>query len=448
MIRAMGPTDPRSATHPEDHVRTQTIAPLLLMALALSGPAASRAAEPGAPSAPPEPAATPADDAIKARCAAAADYSASCAGRVLLVMIDGKVVFERADNGWTLDKMHPLASGSKSFVGAVAAAAVQDGLFTWDEPAADTIPEWKSDPRKSRITVRQLLSLSSGLDPSDALLGGRGGGRILGQGAADRAKRLGPEKEVPDFFKAAIDVPAVAEPGAAFAYGPSHFYAFGELLQRKLAARHAADPSFPDTTFWSYMKRRVLDPIGLSVGHWVKDAAGNPALPGGALLTAREWAKFGQLVLDHGQRRGPDGTMTPVIAWEQFQELFKPSKANPNYGLTWWLPTDANPEATLVADGPAGDGPGSKLRERVRERLRQRQMGPIAGPDGKPLTVYMAAGLGKQRLIVIPSERMVIVRFAEATLAGQRYQDRELIGRILGGAKAAESKGDEPAKGG
>ena len=44
----------------------------------------------------------------------------------------------------------------------------------------------------------------------------------------------------------------------------------------------------------------------------------------------------------------------------------------------------------------------------------------------------MAAGLGKQRLYVIPQYQLVVVRFAEATAQGQRFDDRELLGRILG----------------
>ena len=45
----------------------------------------------------------------------------------------------------------------------------------------------------------------------------------------------------------------------------------------------------------------------------------------------------------------------------------------------------------------------------------------------------MAAGLGKQRLIVLPDHRTVIVRFAEATREGLlRYSDAKLVGLIMG----------------
>lgn len=381
--------------------------------------------EPTAPGTPTTVPTAPVKEA-QVRYAQAADYSAENGGRAVLIMVGGKRVFERYDNGWTADKPHPLASGTKSFTGVVAAAAVEDGLLSWDELACDTLTEWKSDPRKSKITVRHLLTLSSGLDPSDALLGGRGGSRLLGQGAADRARRLGSQDKPPppDLFEAAIEVPMKHAPGTKFEYGPSHFYAFGELLQRKLAAKHAADPSFPDSTFESYMHRRVLDPIGLKVGWFAEDKVGNPNLPGGCLLTAREWAKFGEMVRLQGKWPQADGTLKSVVSWDTLSECFKPSATNKDYGLTWWLPTSANPEASLIADGP--------FAEMIRARAQKKPAQPMLGPDGEPLKVYMAAGLGKQRLYVIPAHDLVIVRFAEATREGRRYDDRAFLEPILG----------------
>lgn len=368
--------------------------------------------------------------------AKAADYSAKYAGRAVLVMVGGEVVFERYDHGWSAERAHPLASGTKSFTGVVAAAAVQDGLITWDEVASETLTEWKSDPRKSRITVRQLLSLSSGLDPSDAALGGRGGSRILGEGAADRARRLGTENgpRPQDLFKASLAVPTKHDPGERFEYGPSHFYAFGELLTRKLEAKAKAEPTFAASTFEKYMHARVLDPIGLKVSWFGRDAKGNPNLPGGCMLVAREWAKFGQLVLQNGSWKQADGTMKSIVDSRTLAECFKPSPANPTYGLTWWLRNgQGDPESSLIADGP--------VRRAREERQRQQNVEAI-GPDGKPLVVYMAAGLGKQRLFVVPQYDMVIVRFAEATREGRQFEDQDFLRPILG--LAAESASTKP----
>ncbi|MFM1890649.1 MAG: hypothetical protein RLZZ565_1406, partial [Planctomycetota bacterium] len=116
--------------------------------------------------------------ALAAAAERAAAYSRGFKGHALLVMLDGEIVFERYEEGWNASRRHPLASGTKSFVGVLAAAAVEDGLITWEQPVSSLIEEWRDDPRKSRITVRQLLDLSSGLDPADAVLGSGGRGLI------------------------------------------------------------------------------------------------------------------------------------------------------------------------------------------------------------------------------------------------------------------------------
>src|SRR5262245_5234763 len=95
---------------------------------------------------------------------AAADYSANHNGHAVLVLIDGKIVFERYDNGHTADEPHNLYSGTKTFWGPVIAAMIEDGLVTsLDEPVARTITEWMGDARKGRITIRHLLDLNAGL---------------------------------------------------------------------------------------------------------------------------------------------------------------------------------------------------------------------------------------------------------------------------------------------
>ena len=94
----------------------------------------------------------------------AADYSARNGGRAVLVMVDGKIVFERYDNGFGPNTATHLHSATKGFWGPVIAAMIEDGLIeSFDELASKTLPEWKRHPRKSRITLRHLLTLSAGL---------------------------------------------------------------------------------------------------------------------------------------------------------------------------------------------------------------------------------------------------------------------------------------------
>lgn len=427
----------------------------LACTFAIVAPAASQTAQPAPAAATVATGATTTGSTwSKADFDAAADYSAKNSGRAMLVMRDGEVLYERYDNGWSATRPHPLASGTKSFTGIMAMMAVQDGLLTLDELASDTLTEWKSDPEKSKITIRHLLTLSSGLDPADKLLGGRGGGRMLGEGAKRRSERLGDDPKPDDHFEAVLTVPSKHEPGAIFDYGPSHYYAFGALLQRKLEKAH-----LPQKTTMEYLQQRVFRDLNIENPLIGKDAADCPNLPGGALLTARQWAKFGQFVIDQGKVRQADGTMVERLKPDLLAQCFIPSKTNPSYGLTWWL--NVNAESTLAAAKIAdagGDGnkgaptqdngdARAKLRAKIRDRIldarREQEAEQLGTSPDASVRVYMAAGLGKQRLYVLPEQNLVIVRFAEATDRGRGYSDAEFLGLALGRLKP---KDDNNAK--
>ena len=179
-----------------------------------------------------------------------------------------------------------------------------------------------------------------------------------------------------------------------------------------------------------YLRTCLLEPLGIHAARIGRDRAGNPNLPGGVSLSARDWSKFGQFVLDGGSVSQPDGAMKTLLKPELLEQCFVPSATNMNYGLTWWL-RSADAEADVGARTP-----------RARRQAAQNEV--IMGPDGAPLKVMMAAGLGKQRLYIIPQFNMVIVRFAEATTEGQRFDDRELLGRILGVGTARSASKEQP----
>lgn len=317
----------------------------------------------------------------------AAMYSEKHDGLSLLVLRGGQVVFEAYHNGHGADTAHRLASGTKSFSGAMAAAAVDDGIISFDEVVSDTITEWKSDPRKAKITVRHLLSLTSGLDPATDSLQGPG---------------------VENKYAHAVGVEAKYEPGSRFEYGPAAYFAWGEFMRRKLDGR--------GETPYEYLKRRILAPIGLKPTRWTTDRAGNHQWPAGAFLTAREWAKFGELIRRRGTWNGK-----AIVSWESLGQCFKGSAANPAYGLTFWL--NAPVDETLLAEGA--------LEQRLRQRSGARSISPAAPPD-----LVMAAGAGKQRLYIIPSLDAVIVRQGE----GRTFQDDEFLPLVLKALAKADTQ--------
>jgi CubicO group peptidase (beta-lactamase class C family) len=311
----------------------------------------------------------------------AADYSAAHAGDALVVWAEGEVVLERGQNGYDLGVPHFLASGTKSFAGVAALAAVEDSLFTLDERVAETITEWQDDSTKSQITVRQLLHLTSGLDPGEA-------------STFDEAART-----------AVLD-----PPGTMFRYGPTAFQVFGALLQR---TRNGTDPL-------RYYAQRIFDPLGIAPGRWTYVDGEDPQLAGGARLTAGDWLRFGRLLLNDGRWEG-----TQVLPAGLLDSLTMPTDASPGYGLTVWLNAPVDPNSSFFDHAPPTlqpDGPDAMIYN-----------------DG-PSDLFMAAGLYNQRLYVIPSREMVAVRFGRPSRA---WNDAEFLARLLDGRAYERSTAEE-----
>jgi CubicO group peptidase (beta-lactamase class C family) len=304
----------------------------------------------------------------------AAAYSAAHRGDAVLVWEAGTLVLERYQNGYDADAPHMLASGTKTFAGVMALAAAADGFFALDDLVGQHLPAWPENGPKAQITIRQLLHLTSGLDP-----GGLG--------------------DAPP-FDTAVQAELLDAPGTRFQYGPTAFQVFGALLQ------HVLDGEDPV----GYLKRRVLTPIGTAVGGWRYVDQRDPQLAGGARMTARDWLRFGRLLLSDGRWNGE-----PVLPAGLLDALTAPTPASPGYGLTVWLNAAVDTSHAFFEGAPPSvrpDGPNGMIYN-----------------DG-PSDLFMAAGLFNQRLYVIPSEQMVVVRFGRADAA---WSDAAFLARLLDG---------------
>src|ERR1700745_453979 len=83
---------------------------------------------------------------------AAAEYSTRHRGVSFLAIQDGRILFEQ--NAKT---PHRIYSGTKAFWDLAALAAAEQGLINLDDCVAETITNWRSDPRRAQVTIRQLL---------------------------------------------------------------------------------------------------------------------------------------------------------------------------------------------------------------------------------------------------------------------------------------------------
>ena len=320
----------------------------------------------------------------------AADYSAQNNGRAVLILHKGEIAFERYDNDFDADTSTHLHSAKKAFWGPVIAAMIEDGLIeSFDELASKTLPEWTNHPRKSRITLRHLLTLSAGL-------------------VQDVEKLQGEDRDTlaPDLYQHAIGVPVMWEPGSRFQYGPSCYYALGEIMKRKLAPK--------EQTPLDYLKQRILDPIGVKTGEWIHDAAGNPHIPNGGYVTARDWAKYGQWLLQFGEWEGKQ-----IVRKDLLEQLVVPSTANPGHGLALWLNRPDGQGSSPLQKTPKG-APGGWIFH-----------------DGCT-DLFGALGAGKCRMYVIPSLDIVALRMCDEER--DRFNDNTFLHLLLtAGKSVAES---------
>lgn len=235
----------------------------------------------------------------------ALQYARSHGLHALVLARGNDVLAEEFGEDFDAGTPHALYSGTKSFWGVAALHARNDGLLKLDEPVADTIESWRTDPWKRRVTLRMLLTLTAGFG-----FGGLGAG-------------------VPTYARA-IETPLRDEPGTRFTYGGIPLQVFGAVLARKLG---------PQKTPHDYLRERILRPAGVEIARWRTLSDATLPLPTGAFLRAADWLAYGRFVL---QRR------------RELAESFEPSVVNPRYGLAWWLAPRGAPLDLFYASGSAG----------------------------------------------------------------------------------------------
>jgi CubicO group peptidase (beta-lactamase class C family) len=302
----------------------------------------------------------------------ALEYSKSLNGLSLVIMQNGKIIFEDYHNGFAKDDAHLLASATKSFSGVLLAAMTEDKLVSsFDEKVSQTITEWAADPLKSQITLRELLNLSSGLDPGPI-------GRIVG-------------------YVQALESKAVFKPGTVYQYGPAPYQIFGEVVKRKVIRESPLE----------YLTRRIFKPLGLVPTGWRYGQDNNPGLATGANMKATEWIKFGEFIRNRGSWEGRQ-----IVKADLISEILKPSTVNPAYGIGFWL--EANPDIDVEESGRI-----IKDEQAVDQGKRNKTKSPFK--------IIMSAGAGKQRLYIIDGLNLVVVRQGKASA----YSDAEFLTRLL-----------------
>ena len=193
----------------------------------------------------------------------------------LLVIKNGFLVAEKYFNGKSVTDATPTASVTKSITSALTGIAIREQLISGtDQKLKDFFPEikWDSeDPRKSEITVEQILQMRSGYpwEESDGYL------NTLFQTS--------------NWIPLLSQFPLMNDPGTQFGYSNLMAHMMGIIISRSA-----------NMTLLAFAKEYLFDDMGISVPYWPTDPSGYYYAMGDIHLTPRSLAKFGQLYLDNG----------------------------------------------------------------------------------------------------------------------------------------------------
>ncbi len=281
-----------------------------------------------------------------------------------VVLHKGAVVAERYDKGIGPETQLLSWSMAKSFTNALTGIMSGDGLV--DIYAPLDIPEWQQDGRRE-ITLNDLLQMQSGLEWNEDY-GNRSDVNLMlhretDMGGFAQSKRL------------------QYEPGTHWYYSSGS----SNIVMRWLRGRFESDEAF-----FTYMRERLFAPLGIRNPHFEPDMSGTPVGSSYLYVTARDYARFGQMYLDDGCVAG--GRILPE-GWVDYT-VTPASASNEGYGAFFWL---------------------------------NRDMSISAAPED----LFSCIGHDGQRIFIIPSKELVIVVLGYSNLPDHMIAFGNLLKDIL-----------------
>ena len=294
--------------------------------------------------------------------------------RAIIVVYNGQLVAERYAAGFHKDMPMLGWSMSKSVTNALVGIQAKNRWIDIKAPAP--FPEWQNDgnPRRE-ISFDQLLRMSAGLKFEEHYI------------PPDDITRMLYESY--DFAAYAADKPLVAKPDTEWNYSSG----VANIIAR--IVRQIAEKNYPN--YYTFIRNELFNKIGMYSAVMEPDSSGTFVGSSYTFATPRDWARFGLLYLQDGVWQGerilPQG-------WVKYSTTPTPLAPRGEYGALFWLNagSDTDPED---------------------------RRWPSAPRDG-----FAASGFQEQKVIIIPSKKLVLVRFG-ASSDRKAWNTDEFIADIL-----------------
>ncbi|RXZ77858.1 class C beta-lactamase-related serine hydrolase [Paenibacillaceae bacterium] len=232
----------------------------------------------------------------------------------VVIVRSGAVVWKWHKQG--SDRATPIFSCTKSILSALTGIAISEGLFTLDDPVEDHLEEWaerarQTEPRKSDITVRHLLTMTAGLDWPEF------------------DKPYFKMKKGKDWLHYIAKQPLTHEPSHTFAYNSGCSHLLSAIITKR-TGKSALE----------YGRSRLFDQLGIQTVEW-NEQEGVSEGGTGMQMTASDMAKFGLLYLQGGkwgseQLIHPEWIEQSTSAHNKGLLHYQPPLYG-NYAFHWWV---------------------------------------------------------------------------------------------------------------
>jgi len=238
----------------------------------------------------------------------------------LLILKDGKIVFEHYDFGFTPKARWMSMSIAKSFVSTLVGAAIKDGFIAGiNDPVTKYLPQLAGSAYEN-VSVRDVLMMASGVKWDETYV----------DPASDRRKLL--ELQIASNKPGAIfdlmkSLPKASAPGTVFNYNTGETVLVGEIVQAA-TQKHLAD----------YLSQKVWSPLAMEsdAAWWLDSPNGHEVGGSGVLATLRDFGRFGQFILNGAQIDGkkivPDWWLADATSAKPLVGI----SGQYGYGYQWW----------------------------------------------------------------------------------------------------------------
>ncbi|MQA10907.1 MAG: serine hydrolase [Pseudonocardiaceae bacterium] len=245
-------------------------------------------------------------------------------------------------------------SSTKGVISMLTGIAYDHGKLALDDPIGKYLPAGWGDRAHRAITVRQLLTETSGL--SEAIL--------------SEAATTGTDANV---VRQALALPIEHRPGTNFEYSQRTPDLLGYVVQRAVGE-----------DLQEFAQRELFGPIGIPDNSyfWLRDRSGNTYGYAHLFIPPREFARLGLLMQNNGSWQG-----RRIISDDYMNQARQPTTTNPCYGFLFWVNKG---QRCVTADIPS-------------ERTLDRRMVPSAPDD-----MFAQVGAFQQNNFVIPSLDMTV----------------------------------------